>query len=75
MVRWTVAFQNYALAASAVGVWQYPSAMAHMRECLHIAVTASSEGKRFPLAIMYDEICRKHWHEIATRGWRLRMCV
>ena len=49
-------------------VWKYTAAMAHMRNCLEIAANAAVEGKRYSLAIVYDEICRREWNHKACRG-------
>ena len=46
----------------------YSSAMAHLNVCLEIAAGAAAEGKRYSLAIKYDEVCCKEWHLKATRG-------
>ena len=51
-------------------VWQYTAAMAHMRVCLEVAVNAAAEEKRYSLAVVYDEVCRKEWHKRASRGER-----
>ena len=42
--------------------------MAHLRNCLEIAANAAAEGKRYSLAILYDEICRREWSQKASRG-------
>ena len=42
--------------------------MAHMRTCLEIGAKAAAEKKRFTLAIIYDELCRREWNQKATRG-------
>jgi hypothetical protein len=49
-------------------VWKYASAMAHLNVCLEIAAGAAAEKKRYSLAIVYDELCRKEWHLKASRG-------
>ncbi len=49
-------------------VWTYTAAMAHMRNCLEIAAHAAAEDKRYSLAILYDELCRKEWSQKASRG-------
>jgi len=41
MVQWSASFQNFALAASAVGFWQYHLAMAHHGNCLKVACKSS----------------------------------
>ena len=53
-------------------VWTYASAMAHFHVCLEIAAGAAAEKKRYSLAILYDEICRKEWHLKASRGTLLQ---
>ena len=42
--------------------------MTHMGLCLEIAANAATEGKRYSLAIAYDELCRKEWSQKAARG-------
>ena len=42
--------------------------MGHLRVCLEIAAKAAAEDKRYSLAIIYDELCRKEWHQRANRG-------
>ncbi len=49
-------------------VWRYASAMAHLNVCLEIAAGAAAEKKRYSLAILYDELCRKEWNVKASRG-------
>ena len=49
-------------------VWQYTATMAHMRVCLEVATNAAAEDKRYALAVIYDEECRKEWHRRASRG-------
>jgi len=59
-----------ALCSAAVlsQVWTFTAAMAHLRACLEIAAAASAEKRRYSLAIIYDEICRKEWPQKAARG-------
>ena len=45
--------------------------MAHMSHCLEIASKAAAEKKRYSLAIIYDEVCRKEWSIKAARGARV----
>ncbi len=33
-----------------------------------VIAAAAAEGRRFALALIYDEVCRKEWAERATRG-------
>ena len=56
-------------------VWSYTAAMAHLRICLEIAAKAASEEKRYSLAIIYDELCRKEWHQKANRGILNHSCT
>ena len=49
-------------------VWHFSAAMAPLRTCLEIAAGAGAEGKRYSVAIIYDEICRREWHQRAQRG-------
>ena len=49
-------------------VWQYRSAMAHLRICMEIAVGAHSENRGHVLAQIYDELCRTSWAEKSLRG-------
>ena len=37
MVQWTVSYQGFALAAAAVGMWDYHLAMAHHTVCMKVA--------------------------------------
>ena len=39
-----------------------------MRVCLEVAANAAAEDKRYSLAVIYDEVCRKEWHQRASRG-------
>ena len=45
-----------------------------MRTCLEIGAKAAAEKKRFTLAIIYDELCRREWNQKATRG-KLHLCA
>ena len=56
-------------------VWKYSSAIAHMNVCLEIASKAALEKKRFSLAIVYDEVCRREWSVKASRGMQFLPCV
>ena len=49
--------------------------MAHMSHCLEIASKAAAEKKRYSLAIIYDEVCRKEWSIKAARGARVVVVV
>ena len=45
MAAWLAAYQNFALAASATGRWDYVASHTHMRICMQIAWEARQEGK------------------------------
>jgi hypothetical protein len=54
--------------SAAAQVWTYTAAMAHLSNCLEIAAGAAGESKRYSLAIIYDEMCRREWNQKASRG-------
>ena len=60
-VRWTIAFDYWALAAHATKQCTVTMAMAHKNVCLQVAMRASLKGRRHHLAVIYDEIVRKSW--------------
>ena len=64
VVRWQAAFQAYALAADACGIWMFADALAHLRVCMEIAATTRNHA----LAMGYDAVCRKEWSTRASRG-------
>ena len=68
---WKAAFEDFALAAAAAGMWDYTSAYTHLRICTQIAVEARQEGKDWTLARSYDELARKSWNERMLRGEKL----
>ena len=72
MVKWVACYHAFALAASACGVMTYTAAMAHLRVCLQIAVSAGLDGRRHQLAQVYDIVARQEWAEKAERG---RTCL
>ena len=53
----------------------YTSALAHFHVCLEIAAGAASEKKRYSLAIVYDEVCRRSGISKPREAGSLVMCV
>lgn len=69
MLQWQVAFDGLAVAAAAAGQWKFVSAMGHKQVCLKVAAGADREkGRKWSLAILYDQLCRKSWAERAYTG-------
>lgn len=70
MVRWVAAFQAYALVAEAAEVCSCTvcAPPRPMRTCI---LHAAAEAKRYSLAIIYDENCRREWSQKASRGMSL----
>ena len=68
--------QKRALAAAAVGMWEYPAALAHIEVCLQVAARSRLDAKkRFQhLAQFYDAIACKDWAERAALGKLLLLC-
>ena len=64
-LQWQAAFDNYAIAAAAVGQWSYTSALAHRSICLKIAYHSLREKRRHSLAIWYDDLARQKWSKCA----------
>ena len=68
MAGWLAAYQNFALAASATGMWDYASSYAHIRTCMRIAWEKRKLNKRGKLVYLYDKIARKKWSEKDQKG-------
>ena len=75
MTAWFAAYQNFALAASATGMWNYVSSHTHMRICMQIAWEARQENKSWKLAFAYDKLARKKWSEKDLRGLELVVSI
>ena len=48
-----------------MGIWSYPSAIAHKAICFKIAYNSLREKRRHSLAICYDDIARQRWSRCA----------
>ena len=81
MTAWLAAYQNFALAASATGMWNYVSSHTHMRICMQIAWEARLENwtrwhaPSWKLAFAYDKLARKKWSEKDLRGLELVVSI
>ncbi len=49
-------------------MWHYHAAKAHLDICCEIAGQATLADRGHFLGQVYDEVCRKVWHEQAIRG-------
>ena len=65
VICWVAAFHRFALAAEFAGMWPLACSMAHLDVCLRVGEEARGRGKPQFLACIYDEVCRKHWSELA----------
>ena len=76
MMTLFVAMHKHALTAAAVGMWDYPAALAHIEVCQQVAARARFDTKkRFQhLALHYDAIARKDWAERAALGVLSALC-
>ena len=71
VVRWNVAFDEYALASATVEhQLSFTSALAHKDICMQIglAATLNGLGRRAGMAPIYDEVCRKNWANRSAAG-------
>ena len=55
---WQTAWDSYALAAAVLGQMDFASAMAHKNIICEIVSGADAEGRRWLLAVLYDELAR-----------------
>ena len=62
---WTAAFERYAIGAQVIGEWNWVSAKCHLDICLRIAESAKAKGKKPALGMVYDEVARRQWAELA----------
>ena len=65
MARWGLAIDRWILAAAVTDQLDYASGLAHKDNCLKISMQAQQKKRRFWLAIVYDDLCRKEWAERA----------
>ena len=63
-LRWSVAYDRYALAAAATGQLSLGAAMAHKNTCLSLGAAV---GQR-TLGVTYDELVRRSWAERSVCG-------
>lgn len=65
---WLAAFNRFAIAADAVGMWSLASSLTHIDICLRLAEEARARKLPLGFGILYDELCRKQWAEAARAG-------
>ena len=58
IMKWSIAFDRYAITAAAAKQLPYAAALAHKDICLSIALKAPKEGRGRQLGIYYDELVR-----------------
>ena len=68
LLQWCLAFDKYAIAAAATKQLSFDAAMAHKEVCLQVASRAQLKHRRHILAVLYDDVCRKEWSELAYAG-------
>lgn len=68
MLQWGIAFDKYAFAASATRQITFAATVAHKDICLQVAARAQLKHRRHFLGVLYDEVCRKEWSELAYGG-------
>jgi hypothetical protein len=62
--QWGIAFDRYAIAASATNQMDFVTAMCHKDVCLQVAARAKMKRRQW-LALCYDEVARTSWSERA----------
>ena len=66
LLQWGLAFDKYAIAATATNQMTFAATVAHKDICLQVAARAHlKQGRRHFLGVLYDQVCRKEWSEIA----------
>ena len=55
---WLCAWDKYAIAAAITEQMSFSSAMMHKEVVCEIATACDAEGRKFLLAILYDELAR-----------------
>ena len=71
IVRWSVAFDKFALAGALVEhQLTYAAALSHKDICMNVGVSAPRGvvQRRAGLAPIYDEVCRKNWADRSASG-------
>lgn len=68
VLRWSVAFDKWAVFAAARGHLSFAKCLAHKELCQKIAFRATKKGRTAALGVIYDELCRKAWAERAMLG-------
>ena len=58
-MRWSVAFDKYALGAAAAKQMTWGAAAAHKDVCMWVALTAEIDKRRAILGVIYDELTRQ----------------
>ena len=67
VLRWSIAFDRFAIALAATGQLSYGKAMEHKALCQRVALEAN-EGRRHSLGVIYDEVARRAWEARARSG-------
>ena len=64
-MQWLCGFRMAAQSYNASGMWNFTSILAHEQICMQIAAEAELDNRQFWLAVIYDEMVREKWHDIA----------
>jgi hypothetical protein len=67
VLRWSIAFDRFAIALAVTGQLSYGKAMEHKALCQRVALEAN-EGRRHSLGVIYDEVARRAWEARARSG-------
>ena len=68
VLRWSVAFDKWAVFAAARGHLSFAKCLAHKELCQKVAFRATKKQRTAALGVIYDELCRKGWAERAMMG-------
>ena len=64
-INWLCGFRHAAHSYNASGMWHFTAILAHEQNCMQIAVEAEHDNRRTWLAVIYDHMARRKWHELA----------
>ena len=68
LLQWVAAYDRFAVASAAAGLWSYTDALKHKDNCLRLSEEAKDKGKSATVGLVYDELARKRWAEYAYSG-------